>query len=134
MLACTRQAVTAVGHRLCHPHGKQLNNFREEGPVDEQVWLRTAPSGCNGAEISFRGLPDLIVAQLLFGLQYRCRRGAKTDVGGVRSLIDRTIRPSQAAGLEDVPKAGVERHRDDPPQPPDRLRAVGFQDAGGGAV
>ncbi|MFE7664727.1 tyrosine-type recombinase/integrase [Streptomyces celluloflavus] len=104
VLACTRQAVTAVGHRLCHPHGKQLNSLRKEGPVDEQLWLRTAPSGCNGAEISFRGLPDLVVAQLLFGLQYRCQRGAKTDVGGVRSLIDRTIRPSQVGRLEDVPR------------------------------
>src|SRR5262249_29779490 len=86
---------------------KQLNQFRKEGTVDEQLWLRTAPSGCNGSEISFRGLPDLVVAQLLFGLHHRCRRGAKTDVGGLRALIDRTIRPSQAGRLEDVPRPGV---------------------------
>lgn len=49
-------------------------------------------------------MPDLVVTQLLFGLQHRCRRGAKTDVGGVRSLIDRTIRPSLAGQLEDVPR------------------------------
>ncbi|MFI6730839.1 TetR/AcrR family transcriptional regulator C-terminal domain-containing protein [Streptomyces sp. R-74717] len=33
VLACTRQAIMAVGHRLCHPHGKQLNQLRKEGPV-----------------------------------------------------------------------------------------------------
>lgn len=89
MLACTRQAVTVVGLRLCHPHGKQLNHLRRtEGDIDEQMWLRTAPSGCNGAEASFRGLPDLVVAQLLFGPQHRCQRGAKTDGGGLRSLIE----------------------------------------------
>lgn len=35
------------------------------------IELRTAPSGSYGAEISFRGLPDLVVVQLLFGLKVR---------------------------------------------------------------
>ncbi|MEV7856438.1 site-specific integrase [Streptomyces sp. NPDC088183] len=104
VLACTRQTVTVVGHRLCHPHGKQLNHLRKaDADIDEQLWLRTVPSGCSGSEISFRGLADLVVAQLLFGVQHRCRRGAKTDIGGLRALIDRTIRPSLAGRLEDVP-------------------------------
>ncbi|MFI6461595.1 tyrosine-type recombinase/integrase [Streptomyces sp. NPDC050538] len=103
VLACNRQAVNESGTRLCHPHGKQLPALRRQPDFDEARWLRTAPSGSFGVEISFRGLPDLVVAQLLFGLQHRCHRGARTEAGNFRALIDKTIRPSLAQRLEDVP-------------------------------
>ncbi|MCZ0984503.1 hypothetical protein [Streptomyces diastatochromogenes] len=72
-------------------------------PWRREEWLRTAPSGSFGIEISFRGLPELVVTQLLFGLQHRCHRGARTEAGNFRALIDKTIRPSGARRLEDVP-------------------------------
>ncbi|MEV8529879.1 site-specific integrase [Streptomyces sp. NPDC052000] len=103
VLACNRQAINERGTRLCHPHAKRLPALRREAGFDEQEWLRTEPSGSFGVEISFRGLPDLVVAQLLFGLQHRCHRGARTEAGNFRALIDRTIRPSGARRLEDVP-------------------------------
>ncbi|MFE7268458.1 tyrosine-type recombinase/integrase [Streptomyces sp. NPDC057592] len=103
VLACNRQAVNESGTRLCHPHGKPFPALRREPGFDEEEWLGTAPSGSFGIEISFRGLTDLVVAQLLFGLQHRCHRGARTEAGNFRALIDKTIRPSLARRLEDVP-------------------------------
>ncbi|MCX5316675.1 tyrosine-type recombinase/integrase [Streptomyces sp. NBC_00154] len=102
-LACNRRAVSAGDTRLCHPHEKRLWALREEPDFDEEAWLRTAPSTGFAAKVSFRGLPELVVAQLLFGLQHRCHRGACTEIGNFRALIDRTIRPSGAQRLEDVP-------------------------------
>ncbi|MET8831599.1 tyrosine-type recombinase/integrase [Streptomyces sp. NPDC004610] len=103
VLACNRQAVNKSGTRLCYPHGKLLPALRREPGFDEEEWLRTEPSGGFGIEISFRGLPELVVAQLLFGLQHRCHRGARTEAGNFRALIDKTVRPSLARRLEDVP-------------------------------
>ncbi|MCL7430365.1 hypothetical protein [Streptomyces sp. YS415] len=103
VLACNRQAVSEFGTRLCHPHGKSLPALRRKPGFDEEMWLRTAPSGSYGIEISFRSLPELVVAQLLFGLQHRCHRGARTEAGNFRALIDKTVRPSLAQRLEDVP-------------------------------
>lgn len=103
VLACIRRAVSAGDMRLCHPHELRLWTLRKEPGFDKEAWLRTAPSGALGAEVSLRGLPDLVVAQLLYGLQHRCQRGARTDIGNLRALIDRTIRPSLAQRLEDVP-------------------------------
>jgi hypothetical protein len=57
VLACNRQAFNESGTRLCHPHGKRLPALRREPGFDEEEWLRTAPSGSYGIEISFRGLP-----------------------------------------------------------------------------
>ncbi|MDJ0341747.1 hypothetical protein QMK19_04415 [Streptomyces sp. H10-C2] len=103
VLACNRQAISEFGTRLCHPHGKPLPALRRQPGFDEERWLRTAPSASYGIEVSFRGLPELVVAQLLFGLQHRCHRGARTEIGNFRALIDKTIRPSLAQRLEDVP-------------------------------
>ncbi|MFE2868811.1 tyrosine-type recombinase/integrase [Embleya sp. NPDC059259] len=102
-LACNRQAVSATGTRLCRAHEVHAQSLRKNAGFDEAEWLRIAPSVGFAAEVSFRSLPDLVVAQLLFGLQHRCHRGARTDIGNFRALIDRTIRPSQARRLEDVP-------------------------------
>ncbi|WP_432137176.1 tyrosine-type recombinase/integrase [Streptomyces sp. bgisy154] len=102
-LACNRQSVNTMGTRLCRAHEKQAQSLRKGPGFDEATWLRTAPSVGFAAEVSFRGLPDLVVAQLLFGLQHRCHRGARTDIGNFRALIDRTVRPSLAGRLEDVP-------------------------------
>ncbi|MFD7529826.1 hypothetical protein ACFV8E_19870 [Streptomyces sp. NPDC059849] len=103
VLACNRQAVNESGTRLCHPHGKPFPALRREPGFDEEEWLRTAPSGSFGIEIGFRGLPGLVFAQLLFGLQHCCHRGARTEAGNFRALIDKTIRSSLARRLEDVP-------------------------------
>ncbi|MFK8851698.1 tyrosine-type recombinase/integrase [Streptomyces sp. Ac-502] len=86
-----------------HAHEKRLWALRKNPGFDQDTWLRTAPSGSFAAEVSFRGLPDLVVAQLLFGLQHRCHKGARTEIGNFRALIDRTVRPSGARRLEDVP-------------------------------
>ncbi|MER7878368.1 hypothetical protein ABTY63_33315 [Streptomyces solisilvae] len=71
VLACNRRAVSAGETRLCHAHEKRIWTLRKDPGFDEEMWLRTAPSSGFAAEVSFRGLPDLVVAHLLFGLQHR---------------------------------------------------------------
>jgi hypothetical protein len=44
-------------------------------------WLRTNDAASQGTEVSFRGLPDLVAAQLLFGIYQRSMKHAKTEAG-----------------------------------------------------
>ncbi|WP_369211748.1 tyrosine-type recombinase/integrase [Streptomyces flavofungini] len=105
VLACTREAASPVGLRLCETHHRRMVRLRRHGVVvDEQEWLRTNDAASQGTEVSFRGLPDLVAAQLLFGIYQRSMKHAKTEAGSVRALIDRTVRPSGASRLEDVPR------------------------------
>lgn len=66
-----------------------------------------------GAEVSFRGLPDLVVAQVLFGLQQRCRDGALTQHTRLRALTSwlRAARVSSldALSAEEASGTGVDR-------------------------
>ncbi|MFD3422060.1 tyrosine-type recombinase/integrase [Streptomyces decoyicus] len=104
VLACTREAASPAGLRLCETHHRRMARLRRDSVVvDEQEWLRTTDAASHGTEVSFRGLPDLVAAQLMFGIYQRSRKHARTDAGSVRALIDRTVRPSGAARLEDVP-------------------------------
>ena len=63
--------------------------------------------------MSFRGLPDLVVAQLLFGLQQRCRDGALTQHTRLRALTS-WLRAERVPSLDALPAgqasgAGVDR-------------------------
>ena len=57
--------------------------------LDEEHWRRTGTAiGCGG-QISFRGLPPLVIAQVLTGLQRRCQVNAvKTKEADLRAVID----------------------------------------------
>ena len=87
--ACTRQRRNPDG-QYCDPHQMRLRAGRKADPaLDEEYWRRTGTAiGCGG-QISFRGLPPLVIAQVLTGLQRRCRVNAvKTKEADLRAVID----------------------------------------------
>ena len=87
--ACTRQPRHRDGV-YCEAHQQRLRALRRREPdLDEQHWRATEPAIGRGGEVSLRGLPPLLVSQLLFGLQQRCRFNVvKTNEAVLRVLCD----------------------------------------------
>ncbi|MFJ2867460.1 tyrosine-type recombinase/integrase [Kitasatospora sp. NPDC087314] len=85
-LACVRQA-GVIKSMLCHAHNCRLLDDRRTDPnLDLGLWRTTQTPIPEGAEVSFRGLPDLVVAQLIYGIQQRCADGALTTHHRLRNL------------------------------------------------
>ena len=104
--ACTRQRRNPDG-QYCDPHQMRLRAGRRADPaLDEEHWRRTGTAiGCGG-QISLRGLPPLVIAQVLTGLQRRCRVNAvKTKEADLRAVID-DLRRQQVTTIEGYVLAG----------------------------
>ena len=99
--ACTRQRRHRDGD-YCEAHQIRLRTARAKDPgLDEHHWRRVEPAIGRGGEVSLRGLPDRVVAEVLFGLQQRCRLNAtQTDEAVLRAVCD-DLRRQQAACLGD---------------------------------
>ncbi|MGW2137651.1 tyrosine-type recombinase/integrase [Streptomyces sp. NPDC001773] len=86
--------------RYCKAHSLRLKYARRRGEVaDEEVWRRTASAVSADRELCLRGLPDRVVAEVLYGLQARTEAGSKTRDHFLRPLCDR-LREMQAPTLE----------------------------------
>jgi integrase len=86
----------------CQAHRQQLRMARDTDPgLDEQRWRRTAPGVAERGEISMRGLPALVVSQVLYGLQQRTANGTKTVVTSLRRVCD-LLRAEQVSSIEDA--------------------------------
>jgi len=99
--ACTRPARHRDGV-YCEAHQQRLRALRRGEPdLDEQHWRVTEPAIGRGGQVSLRGLPPLLVAQVLFGLQQRCRINAvKTKEATLRALCD-DLRRQQVGSLSE---------------------------------
>lgn len=80
----------------------RLHDTRGKGHVvDEGLWQRTEPPIGVGGQVSLRGLPPLVVVQVLLGLQQRCRLdGVRTKEADLRSVCD-DLRRQQVASIAD---------------------------------
>ena len=128
-------AVAACTRRRRHPDGTYCDRSpdaaaaphrRADPGLDEQHWRRTEPAiGCGG-QVSFRGLPPLVVAQVLFGLQQRCRIDAvKTNEADLRALCD-DLRRQQVTTIGDYDLPDDRNLAlQGPGQRPDRARPPG---------
>ncbi|MEU2793956.1 tyrosine-type recombinase/integrase [Streptomyces sp. NPDC007100] len=67
----------------------------------EARWRRTDKAICTTREVSLRGLPDLLVAEILYGLWARVQEGVKTRPECLRPMYDR-MRAQQIKTLEEV--------------------------------
>jgi integrase len=109
--ACTRQRRHRDGV-YCEAHQQRLRAARVRSPrLDEKQWRLTEPAIGRGGEVSLRGLPPRIVAEVLFGLQQRCRINAvKTDEAVLRALCDdlRRQRPGSLAEYAVADGRGLE--------------------------
>jgi integrase len=99
--ACTRQRRHPDG-LYCEAHQQRLRTARTHNPLpDETRWQATEPAIGRGGEVSLRGLPRLVVAELLVGLQQRCRINAvKTSDAVLRALCN-DVRARQVDSLTD---------------------------------
>jgi integrase len=97
--ACPRQRRHCDG-QYCDAHQMRLRTARKSDPaLDEDYWRRTSAAiGCGG-QVSLRGLPPLVIAEVLAGLQQRCRINAvKTKEADLRAVCD-DLRRQQAASI-----------------------------------
>ena len=103
--ACTRQRRHPDG-LYCEAHQQRLRTVRTRDPhLDETRWQATEPAIGRGGEVSLRGLPPLVVAELLVGLQQRCRINAvKTNDAVLRALCN-DVRRRQVGSLTDYAPA-----------------------------
>lgn len=99
--ACPRQRRHREG-AYCEAHQIRLRQALDRDPdLDEGGWRRTEPAIGRGGEVSFRALPPLVIAQLLVGLQQRCRLDVvKTKESDLRALCD-DLRRRQVTSIVD---------------------------------
>ena len=100
--ACERQRRRPDGH-YCEAHQFRLRQAsgRAPGGFDEDRWRMTEPAVARGGQVSLRGLPMLVVVELLFGLQQRCRLdGVKTKDADLRLWCNQ-LRARQVASVAD---------------------------------
>ena len=98
--ACTRDRTARRPY--CHQHVQRLGMATKIDPdLDIEAWQRTVPAAAEGARVSLRGLPPLVVAEVLYGLQERVRADVKTTQVYFRPYCD-LLRREGAASIADV--------------------------------
>ena len=105
--SCPRQRRHPDG-RYCQAHQLRVRARRSTPGFDETLWrLTDPPIGCGGL-ISLRGLPLLLVVQVVLGLQQRCRVDrVRTKEADLRAVVD-DLRRRQVTCLDDyTPTAGA---------------------------
>ncbi len=108
--ACTRDRTTGRGP-YCHQHAQRLSMARRKDPgLDAGAWQRTVPAVAEGPQVSLRGLPPLVVAEVLYGLQERARAGVKTTQVYFRPYCD-LLRRAGAASIADLAPVGKHQYQ-----------------------
>ncbi|MCA1691360.1 MAG: hypothetical protein LC733_03835 [Actinobacteria bacterium] len=99
--ACPRQRRHPDG-AYCDAHQQRLRAARRRDPgLDEARWRRVEPAVRVGGQVSLRGLGPLVVAEVLYGLQQRCRlERVQTKEADVRAVCD-DLRRQQVDGVAD---------------------------------
>jgi len=102
VLACTRLRHSRFSP-LCKAHQRRWGEAQARDPQLEcGQWRRIEPAIAEGGEISMRGLPHRVVAELLYGLQQRSAEGIKTHRAILRPLCD-DLRRTQVASISQLP-------------------------------
>ncbi|MFV8133004.1 hypothetical protein [Streptomyces syringium] len=97
----------------CKAHIARLRTARKQPGFDEARWRRTDKAICTTREVSLRGMPDRLVAELLYGLWVRVESGFKTRPECLRPLYDRvrSQHVQSLEALEDPAAAGFSREK-----------------------
>jgi integrase len=99
--ACTLQR-RGPAAAYCGAHQVRWWSERRRDPdVDEVAWRVVQSPSTRPGETSLRGLPPLVVAQLLLGIQERTRTGRKHFEEHMRYVVN-GIRAQQVASITDV--------------------------------
>ncbi|MFD7938996.1 hypothetical protein ACFV4T_31485 [Streptomyces sp. NPDC059755] len=100
---------TARTPPYCKAHLNRFYRARNVPGFDEAHWRRTDKAICTTREASLRGLPDQLVAELLFGLWVRTRQGFRSRPECLRQLYDR-LRLHQVQELAEVTDPAAHGH------------------------
>jgi len=83
----------------CEPHQSRWTRDRRVDPGrDEARWRRTTSPVVVTGTVSLAGMPPLVTAQVLYGLQQRTRSGARTRVQMLRLVVE-DLRRAQADSM-----------------------------------
>ena len=103
--ACTRRAESEHGYCPTH-YVRWRAAVRTGRQVDQRAWQATQSAVSVSGQVSLRGLPPLVVTQVLFGVQARTRDGAKITDVGLRAVCD-ALRREQVPTIETCPPGQV---------------------------
>lgn len=107
--SCTRDRVGRGPY--CHSHAQRLQLAKKKDPsLDVEAWRRAVPAVAEGVQVSLRGLPPLVVAEIFYGLQERTRSGVKTNHNYLRALCD-LLRCTEAASVTDLASVEAPPHQ-----------------------
>ncbi|MEN8650625.1 hypothetical protein ABCR94_30025 [Streptomyces sp. 21So2-11] len=97
--ACYRDRANA---EYCPPHRQTRNILRRTGRLEDvEFWHRTAPAVVEHGVVSLRGLPDQVVAEVLYCLQDRNAKGVKQKDQELRPLVD-AVRAQQLSSIKEL--------------------------------
>ena len=103
--ACTRR--TESGHAYCPTHYQRWRTAVGADPAtDRRHWQATQSAVAEGGQVSLRGLPPLVVVEMLFGVQRRVQGGGKVKDVTLRAVCD-TTRRRQVLTIADLPVEAV---------------------------
>ena len=105
--ACPRDRTSRARYCEAHQYQLRLARQRTAGPFDEERWRAAASPVPVGDQVSLRGLPVLLTAEILYGLQQRTRAGFTIRLHMLRALVE-DLRQSGAVSIlqATVPDAG----------------------------
>jgi integrase len=84
----------------CEPHQRRWIRERRANPgLDEARWYLSASPIVVTGQVSLAGMPPLITAQVLYGLQQRTRSGAHTRLQVLRLVVE-DLRRSRAEAVD----------------------------------
>lgn len=98
VVACDREAVAE--HAYCQTHQRRYYQARRQGGFDEARWRAAEVPVTGPGAVVLRGLPPLVTAQVLLGLQGRAADGLKLREDTLRRLAGE-LRSRQAVTLDD---------------------------------
>ena len=108
--ACARQ-LPGARERYCAAHLLRLRQARRRGSVDDEArWRAVEAPVTRAGHAVLRALPELVVVQVLFGVQQRAAEGVKTRDPVLRWICAELRRQQVATVAEVVAPADTERH------------------------
>lgn len=107
--ACYLKGVSGKDPYCRAHHLNRLYRARTAPGFDEAHWRRPDKAICTTREVSLRGMPDRLVAELLYGLSVRSREGFKSRPECLRPRYDR-LRAHQVQELEEVTDPAAHGH------------------------
>src|SRR5262249_26089119 len=95
--ACTRAAGSACGY--CNSHYQRWRIAAQADPgLDPKWWRARGSAVAEPGGVSLRGLPPLVVTEILFGIRQGTRGGAKIADVDLRAVCD-ALRRQQATTI-----------------------------------